>query len=431
MTETTAAATAPAPAPAAPGPATPTPAKPPAAPAAPELAHHEPVIRSEKARRLYFILGGAVVILLIGYAIYAFVTAGRESTDDAQISADIVPVAARISGQIVNIYVQENSPVRKGQLIADIDPGDAQVKVNQAMGDYETAKAQATQADAQASVAEASARGGFTTAQAAVQTSRETVDASKDAIAEARAGVTHAEANAQKARLDFQRATELGGKGDIPRAQVDAARAANETAQADVVQARARLKSAEDNQQHAESSVHEAEGKLTSSSAVPAQIAAARAMADLAHAKIKTAEAALAAAQLTLSYTKVYAPADGFAAKLAVHPGQLITPGQPICTLVPAQTYIVANFKETQLRQMKAGQKADIIVDVAKGKKFEGRVESLSGGTGASFSLLPPDNASGNFVKVVQRVPVRLSWNGPPSAEAPVGSSAEVTVLTK
>lgn len=399
--------------------------------AVPEIAHHEPVIRSEKARRLYFILGGAVVILLIGYAIYAFLTAGKESTDDAQISADLVPVASRVSGQIVNIYVQENSLVHKGQLVADIDPGDAQVKVNQAMGDFETAKAQAAQADAQASVSEASARGGFTTAQAAVQTSRETVDSSKDAIAEARAGVTRADANAQKARLDFQRATELGSKGDIPRAQVDAARAANESAQADVLQARAHLRSAQDSQQHAESAVREAEGKLTSSSAVPAQIAAARAMTDLAHAKIKTAEAALAASQLTLSYTRVYAPADGFAARLAVHAGQLVTPGQPICTLVPAQTYIVANFKETQVRQMRAGQKAEIVVDVAKGKKFEGTVDSLSGGTGASFSLLPPDNASGNFVKVVQRVPVRLSWNGPPSAQAPVGSSAEVTVLTK
>jgi membrane fusion protein (multidrug efflux system) len=399
--------------------------------AAPDIAPHEPVIKTERARRLYLILGIAVAVLVIGYLIYGLLTAGKETTDDAQIAADIVPVASRVAGQVVNVYVTENQPVKKGALIAQIDPQDAQVRVNQAAGDLETARAQAVQADAQAQVAEATARGKLQTAQAGVTSSRESVDSSSDAIAQAQAGVSRAQANARKARLDFDRAQQLVAKGDIPRAQADAARAANESAQADVAQARAALQSAIDSKQRAAAGVKEAQGKLTENSAVPAQIAAARAMARLAHAKLQTAEATLAAAQLTLSYTKIYAPADGLASRLAVHPGQLVNIGQALVTLVPLKTYIVANFKETQVRKMRPGQKADISVDAVHGKRFEGTVDSLSGGTGASFSLLPPDNASGNFVKVVQRIPVRISWNGPPSSQAAVGSSAEVTVQTK
>jgi membrane fusion protein (multidrug efflux system) len=146
---------------------------------------------------------------------------------------------------------------------------------------------------------------------------------------------------------------------------------------------------------------------------------------------VQTAQAFLQSAQLTLSYTKITAPIDGVASRLSVHPGAYVTVGQPIVQLVPRKTYIIANFKETQLKAMRPGERAVIKVDALGGKKFEGRVESLSGGTGATFSILPPDNASGNFVKVVQRVPVRISWNGPPADVVPAGSSAEVTVYTK
>ena len=146
---------------------------------------------------------------------------------------------------------------------------------------------------------------------------------------------------------------------------------------------------------------------------------------------MQAAEAALQAAQLSLSYTHITAPADGIASKLAVHPGAYVSSGQPIVQVVPRTTYINANFKETQMKQMRPGQRVTIRIDALGSREFEGRVESLSGGTGATFSLLPPDNASGNFVKVVQRVPVRVSWNGPPADQVPVGSSAEVTVYTK
>jgi len=397
----------------------------------PEIAEHEPAIAPSKAKRLYLILGGAVLALLIGYGIYAFLSAGKEVTDDAQISADIVPVAARVAGQVTAVYISENQPVHAGQPIADLDPSDAQVKLAQAEGYLATAQAQAADADARTAVTSATARGALTSAQGALQSSKENVDSSAASINEARASVARASANAEKARLDFQRAEELGGKGDISKAQVDAARAAHESADADLSQARAKLVENENARQAAQANVQTAQGRVQQSAPVQAQITGAEAQARLAHARIATAEAAVKAAQLNLSYTKIVAPRDGIASKLAVHAGSYVTAGMPVVQLVPRTTYVLANFKETQMRDMRPGQRATVRVDALGRRDFEGKVESLSGGTGASFSLLPPDNASGNFVKVVQRVPVRISWNGPPADQVAVGSSAEVTVYSK
>ena len=399
--------------------------------APPEIAEHQPAIAPRRARRLYLILGGAVVLLLILYALYALMNAGKQSTDDAQVGADVVPIAARVAGQVVSVAIHENEPVKAGQLLAELDPQDAQVKLAQANGDLATARAQAADADARASVTEATARGALDVAKAAVQGSREGVDTSSAMIAGAQAAVSRASANATKARLDFGRAEELGGKGDISRAQVDAARAAHEAADADLAQARAKLVETQNMQQAAQANVAQAQGRLVQSTPVSAQIAAAQAQSQLAHARIQTAEAALKSAQLALTYTRIVAPSDGIASRLAVHAGSYVTLGMPIVQLVPRKTYLIANFKETQMRDMRPGERATVRVDALGRREFEGRVESLSGGTGASFSLLPPDNASGNFVKVVQRVPVRISWDGPPSDQLPAGSSAEVTVYTK
>ncbi|HSY49517.1 MAG TPA: HlyD family secretion protein [Thermoanaerobaculia bacterium] len=399
--------------------------------AMPEIAEHEPAIASSKAKRLYLILGGAVLALLLAYGLYAVLTAGTEVTDDAQIAADIVPVAARVAGQVTAVYITENQPVRAGQLIADLDPSDAQVKLAQAEGDLQTAQAQAADADARTTVTSASARGALTSAQGALQSSKENVDSSTASINEARAAVTRASANAEKARLDYQRAEELGGKGDISKSQVDAARAAHESADADLTQARAKLVGNENARQAAQANVQTAQGRVQQSAPVQEQISGAQAQARLAHARVTTAAAVVKAAQINLSYTKIIAPRDGLASKLAVHAGSYVTAGMPIVQLVPRTTYLLANFKETQMKDMRPGQRATVRVDALGRRDFEGKVESLSGGTGASFSLLPPDNASGNFVKVVQRVPVRISWSGPPADQAPVGSSAEVTVYTK
>jgi len=402
------------------------------APAAPpEIAEHEPAIKPQRAKRLYVIIGAVIVVLLIGYGIYSLLTAGKETTDDAQVSADVVPIAARVAGQVTAVHITENQPVKAGQIIVELDPADAQVKVTQAQSDLLTAQAQAADADARVQISEATARGGLTAAQGALQSSRESVDTSAAAINEARAAVSRAEANAQKARLDFSRAEELGGKGDISRAQVDAARAAHESADADLAQARARLVEAENGRQAAQANVQSAQGKVQQSAPVEAQVNSAQAQAQLAHARVQAAQAALQAAQLNLSYTKIAAPHDGIASRLAVHEGSYVSVGMPVAQLVPPHTYLIANFKETQMRDMRPGQRAAIRIDALGRREFEGKVESISGGTGATFSVLPADNASGNFVKVVQRIPVRVSWNGPPADQVPAGSSAEVTVFTK
>ena len=390
-----------------------------------------PVLSEGRARRLYFIIGGALVFVLILIGIYELVTAGKESTDDAQVAADVVPIAARVPGQIDNVYVRENQLVHKGELLADIDPRDAQARMAQAQGDLETAKAQAASADARLQIVQASAKGGLQMAEAGVEISREQVDTLASAVQAAQAAVKRAEANALKAANDWKRAEELGAKGDISRSQFDSAKATTDAAQADLASARAQLQSAINNRQAADANVHQAQGRLTQSAPVSAQVQVAQAEAKLAHAKVAKEQATLQAAQLVLSYTKIYAPADGIASRLAVHAGGLIAQGQPIVQLVPPHTYIIANFKETQVANMRTGQRAVIRIDALDGKDFEGKVESLSGGTGASFSLLPPDNASGNFVKVVQRVPVRISWSGPNSDRVAAGSSADVTVYTK
>ncbi|HET9596407.1 MAG TPA: HlyD family secretion protein, partial [Anaeromyxobacteraceae bacterium] len=311
-------------------------------------------------RRL--VLGGAAVaaaLLAAGWGVHAWLHRGDETTDDAQVESDVVAVAPRVAGAVSRVLVRENQAVRKGDLLVEIDPADYAARVRQAEAEVATARAQAAAADAQVQVAEAAARGG---------------------LAGARASLAHAEAGARRANADLQRARELQKGGASTPAQLDAAEAAAALA---------------------EGQVGEARGKLEQSSPIGAQIAAAHAAADLAHARVKSAEAALELARLQLSYTKVVAPADGEVSRLSAREGQLVAAAQPLAQLVPSKSYVVANFKETQVGGMRPGQEVDVDVDAFGGHALHGKVESLSGGTGARFSLLPPDNASGNFVKVV------------------------------
>jgi membrane fusion protein (multidrug efflux system) len=213
--------------------------------------------------------------------------------------------------------------------------------------------------------------------------------------------VSKADAEAEKAQLDLHRAEALKAGDAIAADRFDATRIAGETAKA---------------------------GASTNR----AQYAAALASAELAHARVRAAEASLDLAKLQLSYTVVVAANDGVVSRLGARTGQIVQPGQVLAQLVPAQTYLVANFQETQTGTIRPGQKVDVEIDAYGGRRLEGRVESISGGTGARFALLPPDNASGNFVKVVERVPVRIAWVDPP-ADLPLraGLSANVTVHTR
>jgi membrane fusion protein (multidrug efflux system) len=368
-----------------------------------------------RKRRPFVILGVVALVALVAVGSYALMTAGRESTDDAQVAADTVPVAARVSGLVAHVSIHENQAVKRGDLLVELDPADYQARVQQAEAELATAQAQEAVAGAQVQIVEATSKGGLASARAALSGSAAGVGTAQAQVAVARAATVRAAADLNKAETDLARARTLRKADAVPQAQLDAAQSAFDAAQAAKAQADAQVALAEDTRRGAESRVGEARGRVDQSTPVAPQIEAARAGTALAAARARSAEAALSLARLQLGYTRIVAPTDGYASKLAVHEGQLISSGQPLVELVPAATYLVANFKETQIGRMRAGQSATVELDAFPGRKLQGRVESLAGGTGASFSLLPPDNATGNFVKVVQRVPVRISWIDPPA----------------
>jgi membrane fusion protein (multidrug efflux system) len=390
---------------------------------------HVESVKAAKARRGYLVVALSALAIVGGIGAYLVMTAGEEGTDDAQVSADVVPVGTRVAGQIVRVNIQENQLVKKGDVLAEIDDADYAARVKQAEAEVATAEAQASAADAQVHVVEATSKGGLLSARAMVSGSSAGVSSAAAQADAARAALTRAEVDAKKAELDLNRAKELRQANAVPSQAVDNAQATYDSAQAAVAQARAQLALAEQSKNSAIAQVGEAQGHLSQSAPVEAQIATAHAQADLAHARVDSAKAALDLAKLQLTYTKILAPGDGLASKLSVHPGQMVNVSQPVIELVPVATYVVANFKETQVGKMRPGQKAEISVDAFPGRKLEGKVESLSVGTGASFALLPADNATGNFVKVVQRVPVRIAWvNLPADVAMRVGLSADVTV---
>jgi membrane fusion protein, multidrug efflux system len=382
----------------------------------------------KRSKKPFLILGVAVLIFAAITGVYVLVTANQESTDDAQVEADVVPIAARVSGQIAKRLVEDNQRVKKGDLLVQIDDADFAARMKQAEAELDTARAQAAAADSQVQVVEASAKGGLQSARAIYSGSSVGVANADAQLAAARAGLERAKAEARKGELDLQRTRQLVAGNALPRERLDNAQVAYDASQAALAQAQAQVSVASEMRRAASSRVDEARGRLDQSTPIAAQIAFARANADLAHAHIKVADATLELARLQLSYTKITASEEGLVTRLTVQPGQMIQVGQPLAELVPDRTYIVANFKETQVGRMRPGQRARIRIEAFPGVEIEGKVESLSGGTGARFSMLPPDNASGNFVKVVQRVPVRITWNQRPSVPLQAGLSTDVTV---
>ena len=399
--------------------------------AAPALKPEIALPAPKRNKKPFLILGGAVALFAAITGIYLLATANQESTDDAQVEADVVPVAARASGQIAKRLVEDNQRVKKGDILIQIDDADFAARVKQSEAELETARAQAAAADAQVQVVEASAKGGLQSARASFSGSSMGVANAEAQLAAFRAGLERAKAEAHKGELDLQRTKQLVAGNALPRERLDNAQVAYDASQAALAQAQAQVAAATEMRRLAGSRVEEARGRLDQSTPIAAQIASIRANADLAHARIRVAEAVLELAKLQLSYTKVTASEDGLVTKLTVQPGQMIQIGQPLAELVPDRTYVVANFKETQVGRMRPGQRASVRIDAFPGIEIEGKVESLAGGTGARFSLLPPDNASGNFVKVVQRVPVRIAWSKRPDLPLQAGLSTDVTVYVR
>lgn len=381
-----------------------------------------------RPRQAFVVLIALTLIVLGGLGAYAWYTSGQEATDDALVEADVVAVTSRANGLVTRLHVSDNQVVRKGDLLAELDSADFTTRVAQARADLQTAKAQAEGAHAQARVVEASARGGLQSAQAQMSSSASSAQASDAQIAAADAALARATAEAAKAERDLARERALVAADAIPRTQFEMTELAHASAQAAVQQARATLTAAREARGAAAGRVDEARAKVSQSTPVAEQIAAARATAALADARIASAEAGLALAELHLSYTRVLAARDGIVTQLGAREGALVQAGQPLAQLVPTETYVVANFKETQIAAMQPGDRAAVRIDAYPGRTFEAVVQSLAGGTGSRFSLIPSDNASGNFVKVVQRVPVRLTWATPPDVALRAGLSAVVTV---
>jgi membrane fusion protein, multidrug efflux system len=398
------------------------------APEAPAAAPARPGFRQRRSTQVFAGLTALAVVGALGAWVFG---RGKESTDDAQVEGRVVSVSPRVSGQVEKVLVIDNQSVKRGDLLVQLDTKDLDAKLASARADLESARAglasaqvnlRLTQVNADASLRQA--RGGLTQATSGVQ-------ATRSALAQARAEVQAAEAADRLAQSDWVRAQELAKAEAIARADLDARQARAEQASAALEQARAKLSSTEANLLSSGGGVTTAQGRLAAAETAPDQVKASEVAVQAAQARLDQVQAAYDLAALNRSYAEVRAPVDGVVSRRTVEQGQLVSPDRPMMALVPLEdVWVVANFKEDQIGEMRPGQKAAVRVDTFGRREFTGRVESLAGASGARFALLPPDNASGNFVKVVQRVPVLIRLDRAPAVPLRPGMSATVTVRT-
>jgi membrane fusion protein (multidrug efflux system) len=335
----------------------------------------------EPRKRRRFIIVAAIVVVVIAVIglVWWLIARNYQSTDDAYIDARIVHLSSQIEGRVLHVYADDNMRVRKGQLLIQIDPADATARYDQAVAQKAQAEAQLAQAEAQISVSQASYQ-------------------------QALANITGAAAQAKNASQDFARYQTL--KTRMPSAvageQLDQAHATavNTAAQHNVAQKQA--------------------------TGAAAQVKGAETQVEAAQAQVKAAAAQLEQAEINLGYTRIVAPEDGTIAQLTVAVGNYVSPGTQMLAIVPFKIWVTANFKENQLDLMRPGQKVDIEIDAYPHVDFYGHVDSIERGAGQAFALLPPENATGNFVKVVQRVPVKIVIDGPNDSRFVIGPGMSV-----
>jgi len=389
-----------------------------------------------------------VVVILLGVGLWLWITAGRESTDDAQTDAHVVQISARAGGTVQRVLVNDNQTVDAGQTLVAIDPRDYQVALDRAKAELADAEAAARAASAGVAVTSTSATSGVTTAtggvtqaRAAVEEAERGIEGAQGQLVAARSQVRQAEANSTKASRDVERLKGLLAKDEVSQqlydsaiAAADAQRAAVDAAKGGVAAAEAGVRAAQSRLMQAHVAEDQAGAALKNAQTAPQQISVVQARAAAAEAHAQQARAQLAQAELNLEYATVKAPVKGLVSRKTVEVGQIVQPGQPLMAIIPLEdVWITANFKETQLQNMRPGQRATVKVDAIGGKEFAGKVDSIAGATGARFALLPPENATGNFVKVVQRVPVKIVLDPGQDPEHLLrpGLSAEPTVYTK
>jgi len=369
------------------------------------------------------LLIAVAVVLLIGAGVWYWLTRGRESTDDAQIDSHVAQVSARVAGTIVKIAVDDNRTVDAGAILVDLDPRDYQVAVDRARAELADAEAAAQAAQTSVPITSTTAssnittaRGGVTQAQSAIVAAEHEVAAARARLTAAQAKQREAEANATKATRDVERLRGLLAKDEVSQQQFDAAaaaadaqRAAADSTRSQVAEAEAGVPAAESKLRQARAAEEQAHAELQSAQTAPQQVLATKARASAAEARAQQARANLAQAELNLQYATVKAPLRGVVSRKGINVGQVVQAGQPLLAIVDIDNvWVTANFKETQLQNMRPGQSASVDVDAYGGREYKGKIDSIAGATGARFSLLPPENATGNFVKVVQRVPVKI-----------------------
>jgi len=412
-----------------------------------ELRLEEPPkgLANPKVRRLLMLGGVVLVAVLAGLFLYYH---NRESTDDAQVDGHITPVASKVYGRVAQVLVDDNEPVKAGQVLVKIDPRDYEASRDQAKAALALAESDAQSAGVDVPRTRENVASGTSNADAQLAgaladlaRAQVTYDQARTSdLAWAQANIDKSRANAEFAQADLARYKPLLDKGEISKQQYDAAKAsADATAsalKADVeklVQAGRSVEIAKAQLVAAGARVEQAKASVGSAHADIRQISMRTADAQGKVAKVAEARAKVEAAELNLSYTDIVAPVDGVATHKQVETGQIVQQGQGLLVVVPLQdVWVTANFKETQLKKMKAGQKAYVHVDTY-GKTFSGHVDSIAGATGAVLSLLPPENATGNYVKVVQRIPVKIVLDPIPPEKAILrpGMNVDATVIAE
>ena len=402
--------------------------------------------RAAAMRRMPVIIGAAVVLVIVA-GVFWYRAAGRAATDDAQLNAHISMIAARVGGTVLEVVVNDNQAVEAGDVLLRIDPRDVEVQL---------ARAKAELADAQAAVAGAESglpivqttsssdvertAGSSAGAEAAVAAASSDVEAAHARHRAAQARLAEAEATAVRTAKDRERFEGLVKKEEISQQQYDAAVAAERVAEAAVASAQAAVAEAATAIKVAESRVAQSRAGLVQAQAQaraartgPEQVRTAQARFESAQARVDQARAAVRDAELRLEYTTVKSPVKGVASRRTVEPGQVVQPGQTLLAVVGSeQIWVTANYKETDLEHIRPGQRAAVSVDAFGGEEFAARVDSIGAATGATFSLLPANNASGNFVKVVQRVPVKIVFEpGQDLSRLRPGLSVEPTIYTR
>jgi membrane fusion protein (multidrug efflux system) len=427
-------------------------------------------------RRTVIAAGAVALVVAVAYGIGAWAHArAHESTDDAFVDGQVIQITPQVAANVLAVHVADNQVVKKGDLLVELDPRDVQAKLEQARAALAEAQTRHSAARSNVELTRASTRAGVRQATSGMEAARASVGGARGAVStaagrarQARAAVATAEANVERARAeveaaqaeatraaaDVERYRQLLELDEVSRQQFDAAQAAARSSEAQLVAARARVAAAEtavaearagaaaaegavaeaqSGVATAQAHVGEASGRLEQANTGPQQIAVSESEAATAGATIENARAAVAEAELQLSYTKIVAPEDGRVTMKSIEIGQLAQVGQPMMALVTSDLWVTANFKETQLDQIRPGQPAEITIDAYPGRTFRGHVDSIQSGSGAAFSLLPPENATGNYVKVVQRVPVKIVFDEQPEPALALGPgmSAEPEVRVR